>query len=233
MFSPFPGERRHSATPPYHWRVNRFDLVIFDCDGVLVDSERLAVRTEAIILAELGWNLTESEIVERFVGRTPADMHREVEAHVGFALDWEEVFEARYRHVFENEPTAVPGIFAAIDAIGTLTCVASSGNHAGIAYKLGTTGLLPLFEGRIFSAEDVKRGKPAPDVFLHAAQAMGVEPDLCAVVEDSVSGVMAGVAAKTTVFGFSGSVTPSEQLQSVGAIPFSRMNQLPGLLDGQ
>lgn len=207
-----------------------FDLVIFDCDGVLVDSERLAVRTEAQILAELGWPLPETEIISRFVGRTPAHMHREVETHLGRPVDWDEVFEARYREVFDNELRAVPGIVSALSSLDTLTCVASSGNHAGIRYKLAKTGLLSRFEGRIFSAEDVPRGKPAPDVFLHAARALGVDPRECAVVEDSVSGVVAGVSAEMTVFGFSGSVTNAEDLSVAGAIPFAEMSELPGLL---
>jgi HAD superfamily hydrolase (TIGR01509 family) len=212
--------------------VRQFELVIFDCDGVLVDSEHLAVRIEALILAELGWRLTEDEIVSRFVGRSATDMHQEIEAHVGHKVDWDAVFETRYRAVFEDELIAVPGIMRALSAIDLLTCVASSGNHAGIQYKLAKTGLLSQFEGRIFSAEDVARGKPDPDVFLYAAKAMGVDPHNCAVVEDSVVGVLAGIRAEMTVFGFSGSVTSSEDLTSAGALPFTAMSDLPGLLLG-
>ena len=207
-----------------------FDLVIFDCDGVLVDSERLVVPTAAAILAELGWPLSESEIVARFIGGTTAQMHREVEAHLGRSFDWDEVFEARYREVFDSELTAIPGIHDALSTIETATCVASSGSHGAIRQKLATTGLLSYFEGRIFSADDVARGKPAPDIFLHAARAMGAEPQRCAVVEDSVLGARAGVAANMKVFGFSGSVTDPEKLASAGATAFSRMDELHGLL---
>jgi len=212
--------------------VRNFELVIFDCDGVLVDSERLCVRTEALILADLGWQLSESEIISRFSGRSPADMHREVEAHIGSEVDWDEVFEVRYKEVFDKELVAVPGIVKALDAIQILTCVASSSTHAGIQYRLAKTGLLTKFEDRIFSAEDVARGKPAPDVFLYAAQAMGVDPRVCAVVEDSVFGVVAGIEAKMTVFGYSGSVTSSEMLTLAGAIAFDEMGELPDLLLG-
>lgn len=213
--------------------MSQFDLVIFDCDGVLVDSERLAVRTEALILAALGWHLTESEIISRFVGRTAAYMHREVEAHLGRAVNWDDVFEARYREVFDQELLPVSGIEKVLSSIDTLTCVASSGHHAGIKYKLAKTGLLPHLEGRICSAEDVTRGKPAPDIFLLAARRMGVDPRDCAVVEDSVSGVVAGIRAKMTVFGFSGSVTSSEDLTAAGAIHFTDMGELPGLLSSR
>jgi HAD superfamily hydrolase (TIGR01509 family) len=210
--------------------VSQFDLIIFDCDGVLVDSERLAVRTEALILCELGWRLSEAEIIARFLGRSAADMCKEVEAHIGRAVDWDEEFEARYREVFEKELVAVTGIVDALDVIDTLTCVASSGTHSGIQYRLEKTGLLSQFSGRIFSSDDVARGKPAPDIFLHAAQSMGVHPRNCAVVEDSVSGVVAGIEAAMTVFGFSGSVTSSEKLASAGATAFSAMSELPNLL---
>ncbi len=212
--------------------MSQFDLVIFDCDGVLVDSERLAVRTEASILTELGWPLSESEIIARFVGRSAADMCKEVEAHIGRAVDWDEEFEARYRVVFERELVAVTGVVDALRAIDTLTCVASSGTHSGIQYRLEKTGLLSQFSGRIFSSDDVARGKPAPDIFLHAAQSMGVDPQNCAVVEDSVSGVVAGVEAKMTVFGFSGSVTSAEKLAWAGATAFGAMSELPSLLIG-
>jgi HAD superfamily hydrolase (TIGR01509 family) len=212
--------------------VNQFDLIIFDCDGVLVDSERLAVRTEALILAELGWPLSESEIIARFVGRSAADMCREVEAHIERTVDWDEEFEARYREVFEKELVAVTGIVDTLNVIDTLTCVASSGTHAGIQYRLEKTGLFTQFEGRIFSSDDVARGKPAPDLFLHAAQSMGVDQRNCAVVEDSVSGVVAGLEAEMTVFGFSGSVTSSEELASAGATTFGAMSELPNLLVG-
>jgi HAD superfamily hydrolase (TIGR01509 family) len=159
-------------------------------------------------------------------------MCKEVEAHIERAVDWDEEFEARYREVFDKELVAVTGIVDTLNIIDTLTCVASSGTHAGIQYRLEKTGLFTQFEGRIFSSDDVARGKPSPDIFLHAAQSMGVDPRNCAVVEDSVSGVVAGVEAEMTVFGFSGSVTSSEELASAGATTFGAMSELRNLLIG-
>ena len=104
--------------------MSRFELVIFDCDGVLVDSERLAVRTEAQILAGLGWPLAERDIVERFVGRSAAYMQQEIERHLGRSIDWDGEFESRYHQVFERELVAVPGVVEALDGIATPTCVA-------------------------------------------------------------------------------------------------------------
>jgi len=210
----------------------RHDLVVFDCDGVLVDSERLAVRTEAQILASLGWPLGEDEIVERFVGRSAAFMQAEIERTIGRRIDWESEFESRYRDVFSRELRPVDGVVEALERIDAPTCVASSGTHAKIRFSLGLTGLLDRFEGRIFSAEDVDHGKPAPDLFLHAARQMGHPPGRCAVVEDSVSGVQAGLAAGMSVFAFAGGVTPRPRLALGGASVFETMAELPLLLEG-
>jgi len=212
--------------------MGRFDLVVFDCDGVLVDSERLAVRTEAEILSSLGWPLTEAEIVERFVGRSAAHMRREIERHLGRTLDWDAEFEPRYREVFERELVAVPGIGEALDGITSPVCVASSGSHEKMRFTLGKTGLFDHFEGRIFSADQVAHGKPAPDIFLFAAEQMGASPDRCAVVEDSVSGVTAGLAAGMAVFAFAGGVTSAELLAIEGAVVFDDMRDLPAKLYG-
>ncbi|HXY28619.1 MAG TPA: HAD family hydrolase, partial [Acidimicrobiales bacterium] len=204
----------------------RHDLVIFDCDGVLVDSERLAVRTEAQILASLGWPLAEDEIVERFVGRSAAFMQGEIERAIGRRIDWESEFESRYRDVFTRELRPVDGVAEALERIDAPTCVASSGTHAKIRFSLGLTGLLDRFEGRIFSAEDVDNEKPAPDLFLYAARRMGHPPGRCAVVEDSVSGVRAGLAAGMSVFAFAGGVTAGPRLALGGAWVFETMGEL-------
>jgi HAD superfamily hydrolase (TIGR01509 family) len=205
-------------------------LVIFDCDGVLVDSERLAVRTEAEILATLGWPLSEADIVDRFVGRSAQHMHAEIERQLGRRVDWVAEFEARYREVFSRELVPVQGIVEAIDRIDLPTCVASSGSHDRMRFTLGLTGLLDRFDGRLFSADDVAHGKPAPDVFLHAAAAMGVTPARCAVVEGSVSGVTAGLAAGMRVLAFAGGVTAASSLALDGAVVFSDMAVLPELI---
>ncbi len=213
-----------------------FDLVIFDCDGVLVDSERLAVRVEAEILCGLGWPLTEADIVERFVGRSASYMHGQIERQLGRSVDWEAEFETRYQEVFGRELVPVPGVveaLAVIEETGTATCVASSGSQERMRFTLGLTGLFERFEGRIFSADEVARGKPAPDIFLHAAEKMGVPPGRCAVIEDSVSGVSAGVAAGMAVFAFAGGVTSGARLALGTAVVFDRMQILPALLLGR
>jgi HAD superfamily hydrolase (TIGR01509 family) len=207
-----------------------FDLVIFDCDGVLVDSERLAVRIEARILATLGWPLTEAEIISRFVGRSAAYMQQEIERQLGRSIDWDAEFEPRYREVFERELVSVPGIVDALDEITTPVCVASSGSHDKMRFTLGKTGLFDRFDGRIFSVDQVERGKPAPDIFLFAADQMGATADRCAVVEDSVSGVMAALSAEMSAFAFAGGVTSGEALSVEGAVVFEDMRELPALL---
>jgi HAD superfamily hydrolase (TIGR01509 family) len=210
--------------------VSGIELVIFDCDGVLVDSERLAVRTEAEILSGLGWQLSESEIIERFVGRSAGYMQGEIERHLGRTVDWNNEFEVRYREVFERELVAVEDVTDALDRIDLPVCVASSGSHAKIRFSLGLVGLLERFGDRIYSVDDVERGKPAPDIFLYAADQMGFEPRRCAVVEDSVSGVTAGLAAGMRVFAFAGGVTSESKLSLDGAWVFRHMRELPGLL---
>ena len=209
-----------------------FELVIFDCDGVLVDSERLSVRVDAIVLAELGWPLGEEEVVERFVGRSQEYMESEIAAHLGRPLpeNWAEETRPRYREVFEAELAPVDGIVEALDAISLATCVASSSSHDRIRYTLELTNLYERFDGRIYSASEVEHGKPAPDLFLHAADRMGVPPEACAVVEDSRYGVEAARAAGTRAFGYAGGVTPAERLAGPATVVFDDMRDLPALL---
>lgn len=211
-----------------------FDLIIFDCDGVLVDSERLAIEVDRRVLADLGWSLSHSEILHRFVGRSAAHFLAEIERHLGVTLpdDWEGPYQSWYDDAFARELTAVPGVEAALDEIVTPACVASSGSHAKIRRTLGLTGLHARFEGRIFSADDVVEGKPAPDLFLHAAETLGVDPGRCAVVEDSRFGVQAAMAAGMPVFGYAGGLTPPEWLEREGATVFTDMRELPALLRG-
>src|ERR1700688_1131115 len=210
--------------------MSRFDLVIFDCDGVLIDSERLAVRTESQILTELGWPLSESEVIERFVGRSSVYMQTVIEEKIGRPVDWRNEFERRVREACERELEPVDGVIAALDEIAVPTCVASSSSHRMLDFKLGLTGLAERFAGRVFSADDVAHGKPDPAVFLLAAASMGVEPERCAVIEDSVSGVEAGLAAGMSVFAFSGGVTSADRLRRDGVVLFDAMHQLPALL---
>ena len=211
---------------------DRFELVIFDCDGVLVDSERIANRVEADFLRELGWPLTEAEIVERFMGRTAEYMDEAIEAQLGSRLpeDWKDQFSRRYREAFAAELVPVDGVAEALDQITTPTCVASSGSHDKLRFTLGHTGLYERFEGRIFSGYEVANGKPAPDLFLYAAARMGAEPARCAVVEDTQPGVQAARAAGMRVFGYAGGLTPPERLEGDATVVFDDMRQLPRLL---
>ncbi|MGW0230335.1 HAD family hydrolase [Actinopolymorpha singaporensis] len=210
-----------------------YKLVIFDCDGVLVDSEPLALRVDTELFAELGWPLSSEEIARRFVGRTTDYMMGELAAHLGAPVpeDVHARFVARYREVLAAELRPVEGIVEALDRIAGLTCVASSGSHEKMRFTLGLTGLYERFEGRIFSATEVAHGKPAPDLFLHAARSLGVDPADCAVIEDSEYGVLAARAAGMTAYGYvGGGIIPAERLAGPGTTLFSDMHELPGLL---
>ena len=216
----------------------RFDLVIFDCDGVLVDSERLSIRVDLVYLERLGWAMSEAEAVERFVGRSDADMRADIEAYLGGPVPAEidAEFERQYRQAFEEELGPVAGVAGVLDAVATSglrMCVASSGSHAKIRRSLALADLTPWFDDdRIFSATDVSTGKPAPDLFLHAAASMGVAPGRCAVVEDSVYGVQAALAAGMEAFGYAGGVTPASRLAATGdgVTTFEDMADLPAVL---
>lgn len=212
------------------------DLVIFDCDGVLVDSERLTVAVEARVLTELGWPHTAQDVVDRYMGRSSQAMLADVEAVLGPAATrvFDEQAMAEVHEIFERKLTPVPGVqsvLAQLSRQGTATCVASSGTHETMRRTLGLTGLYDDLAGRIFSATEVPRGKPAPDLFLHAAATMGVCPDRTAVVEDSVCGVQAAVSAGMTVYGFGGGLSSAETLMGAGAVVFQEMEELVGLLD--
>ena len=216
--------------------IDQFDLIIFDCDGVLVDSERLSLRVDSIFLERLGWPMGEAEIIERFVGRSDADMRAEIEERTGRPIpaDIDREFDRVYRETFEAELRPVDGIAEALDEIvaaGVPICVASSGGHAKIRRSLELTGLTSYFDERIFSAADVAHGKPAPDLFLHAASRMGAAPSRSAVVEDSAFGVEAAIAAGMRAFAYAGGVTTADRLARPGVVVFDEMRDLPALLE--
>jgi HAD superfamily hydrolase (TIGR01509 family) len=208
-------------------------LVIFDCDGVLVDSEPIAVRIDVEMLAELGVTMSEAEVIERYVGRSPEVILAETEARLGRRVpeDWFERGEARIREAYLTELAPVDGIEEALGQIRDPVCVASSSGHENLRFKLTLTGLYERFAGRIFSASEVANGKPAPDLFLHAAQQMGAAPADCIVVEDSRYGVAAARAAGMQVLGYAGGLTPAEVLQGPRTIVFDDMHELPQLID--
>jgi HAD superfamily hydrolase (TIGR01509 family) len=212
--------------------MKRTQLVIFDCDGVLVDSEPIANRTLGQMLRELGLDLTHEDIFQNFVGYSLPHCLRVIEAMLGrqppenFLRD----LQARTFTAFKTELRAMPGIEEALDRLGLPFGVASSGDHEKMNTTLGITGLLPRFVGRIFSVTQVARGKPAPDVYLFAARQLGAEPSACVVVEDTPPGVQAGVAAGMTVFGFCAH-TPEHKLRAAGAHrTFDDMRVLPEMV---
>jgi HAD superfamily hydrolase (TIGR01509 family) len=195
---------------------------------VLVDSEPISNRVLAGLLTEIGLPMTPEESVETFMGRSWKTVLAWAEER-GAPLP--EGFRRRYLDgmfaAFEQELHPVPGIVAALDAITLPNCVASSASVEKMRFTLGHTGLWDRFAGRIFSATEVEHGKPAPDLFLHAAARMGWDPADCAVVEDSPAGVEAALAAGMTAFGYAGT-TPAERLD--GARVFTDMAELPALL---
>jgi HAD superfamily hydrolase (TIGR01509 family) len=183
----------------------RFDLVIFDCDGVLIDSELLSVQADLECLAEDGIDLSADEIIERYTGISMAGMLSDLQARYGRVLpDFAKRHQARLRRLFEADLRAIPGVIAVIEALACRICIASSGTHERIRHALALVGLFDRFDPNIFSAAEVARGKPAPDLFLHAAARMGVSPQRCVVVEDSIPGVAAAIAAGMTAIGFTG-----------------------------
>jgi HAD superfamily hydrolase (TIGR01509 family) len=208
-------------------------LVIFDCDGVLVDSEPMSNRALAEALTEIGLPYTQEASMRDFMGRAWEDSLGDIERKLGAPVPegFTDSFRARRDAAFRDAIEPIPGIRDAIEAIDAERCVASSGLHEKIRLTLGLTELLDLFEERIFSASEVENGKPAPDLFLHAAQTMGHEPEHCAVVEDATVGIRAAHAAGMVAIGFVDN-TPREALEAAGAhATFSDMRELPGLIE--
>ena len=211
---------------------SRFALVIFDCDGVLVDSELITNRVFTKMLNELGVAISKEEAFETFVGRSMAQCLEIIARLLGREVpaDFVREYHQRSATALESELKAVQGIEAALAAIRVPYCVASNGSHEKMQTTLGLTGLLPKFEGKLFSVSEVARGKPFPDVFLHAAAKSAVAPADCVVIEDTPTGVSAGVAAGMTVYGYCAH-TPAHQLIAAGAHgTFGRMSDLPELL---
>lgn len=211
-----------------------YGLVIFDNDGVLVDSEPIALQILADYLTELGHETSYEDSRRDYMGAALHRIHDLVWERTGRKLpaDFESVFHARLFRAFQDRLQPVAGVAGVLEQLTSSQvpfCLASSGHHERIRVALGRTGLDRYFDDkRVFSAQDVGRGKPAPDLFLHAAASMGVPPDECLVVEDSPLGVQAGVAAGMDVYGFA-AMTPPAQLAGARLV-FREMSQLPGLL---
>lgn len=203
------------------------DAVIFDCDGTLVDSELLANETLVEYATELGVPISIDEALENYVGGRMADCVDDMQKRLGRELPDSFVPELRARMAkrFRRDLQAVEGAAETLAALQVPFCVASSGPPEKIELSLRVTGLLPWFENRIFSAYDIGYWKPDPRLFLHAANAMGISPDRCAVVEDSLPGVQAGIAAGMVTFAFRARGALPGQ-----AIALSRLQDLPKLI---
>jgi HAD superfamily hydrolase (TIGR01509 family) len=184
--------------------------VIFDCDGVLVDSEVIAREIEIAVLGELGLHYDSHDFTVRFMGRSSRMFYELLEADGRERLGRSIIDEIRgpmrerYRKAIDERLTEVPGALRAVESVRTPKAVASSSSVRGLGVKLRKTGLWDHFAPHVYSAEHVTHAKPAPDLFLHAADALGVQPARCLVIEDSVNGVLAGRAAGMRVWGFRG-----------------------------
>ena len=206
------------------------ELVIFDCDGVLVDSDRLSLAIQARHITALGLPMTAEDCSREFLGIGMESTLETIAARLGGPLppSFLPALEAEVEETFRRELRAVPGIVEALDAIALPTCVASGGSQEKMRLTLGLTGLWDRFEGRIFSAGEVARPKPAPDLFLHAAAQMQADPACCLVVEDSPFGVAAAKAAGMRCLGF-GALTAPARLAAADRV-FTEMSELPDLL---
>ena len=214
--------------------------MLFDCDGVLVDSESITNGVLRDMLEERGWKLSAQECMQRFIGKAVKDEAALIEAHTGQPLteDWMVRFRERRNAGLTRDLKPIPGAVEAVAKIhglfeGRIAC-ASGADRFKVELQLQKCGLMPYFKGRIFSGYEMPRSKPFPDVYLAAAAALGIQPARCAVVEDTVTGVAAGVAAGATVFGYSppeaGHDAP-EALRAAGASRiFVTMFELPDLL---
>ena len=217
-----------------------FDAVLFDCDGVLVDSEPITNGVLRKMLAERGWTLSAQECMRLFVGKAVIDERALIESKTGKPLtdDWMASFRARRNQGLIRDLQPIRNAVAAVARIhqryaGRIAC-ASGADRFKVELQLKKVGLMRYFEGRIFSGHELPRSKPAPDVYLAAAAALSVRPDRCAVVEDTVTGVVAGVAAGATVYGYSppeaGHDAPNALRQAGAVLVFTDMSQLATLI---
>ncbi|MDO9297354.1 HAD-IA family hydrolase [Bradyrhizobium sp.] len=214
-----------------------FDLVIFDCDGVLVDSEVISCAAHAETLTRHGYKITADQVFDRFLGRSMRQASLEVEAEMGRSLpdDFHAQVYAEIFRLFAVSLQATPHVDEALAAIALPVCVASSGPPEKISASLNRVGLWDRFAPHIFSAVQVRNGKPAPDLFLFAAAQMQAAPARCLVIEDSLAGIAAAVAAGMPVLGFYGGshCRPGhgDRLRAAGAVAvFADMRQLPDLI---
>jgi HAD superfamily hydrolase (TIGR01509 family) len=210
------------------------DLVIFDCDGVLVNSEEVANTVFAEVLLEVcGLEFTLEDMFDTFVGHSRAQCLEKIGAILGQAppSELDQRYQQDINEALAESVEAIEGVESVLRQLQLPYCVASSGSHEKMKMTLGKTGLFELFDGNIFSTSEVERGKPYPDIYLHAAASMGFDdPTRCVVVEDSPIGVLGAVAAGMQVFGFA-ELMPAHKLEANGAHRiFDNMHDLPDLI---
>lgn len=215
-------------------RRNKLRLVIFDCDGVLVDSEPISNAILASALTDLGWSMDVHETATRFVGVNLTDISAAVSERIGRPLPaaWRDELQARITIALGERAGPISGALDALSGVSALGLpwrVASNSSHAEMRVKFARLGLTDLVAGRVHSFEDVAQGKPAPDLFLAAAAAEGVSPAECVVIEDSVTGVRAAVAAGMDCLGFAPH-SDGARLRAAGAVPFTSMAELPSII---
>ncbi|MBX3567355.1 MAG: HAD family hydrolase [Rhizobiaceae bacterium] len=216
------------------------ELIIFDCDGVLVDSEPISIAVLVQVIVEAGGSITEEAAYRSFLGRSMASVGEILSTDYGFVITGEHLASMRLElwRRFREELKPTPGIAAVLPGLSMLKCVASSGSPERIRLSLGLTGLLEMLEPNLYSAAMVERGKPAPDLFLHAARGMGVRPEACIVVEDSPAGIVAAQRAGMRVFAYHGASHAHRAglAASLSALCpdrlFDDMAQLPDLISG-
>lgn len=211
--------------------MKKIELVIFDCDGVLVDTEPLANRVFVQLVRENGFDVEEEIYLHKFAGVTLPDRIRttEQELHWSAPKDFLPQFHERLIELTEASMQPVQGIHELVQSLPVPSCVASNGSRAEIDLRLKLSNLASFFGSAIFSGLEVPNPKPAPDVYLAAAQSFGIEPSHCVVIEDSLPGVRAGRSAGMRVYGYA-ALTPKEKLFEAGAIPFSSMSELQQIL---
>lgn len=211
-----------------------FELLILDCDGVVVDSEPITTRILTEMLNDLGLSMSIEEVAQRFTGQTFSRILELISDLLGRSLpqDFEPIYRDRSFAAMETELKPVEGIKIALDQINIPYCIASNGPHEKMQKTLSITSLLSQFEGRLFSSDDVSRGKPFPDLFLFAARHFAVPPSACLVIEDSASGVEAALAAGMSVYGFSECETDTRLLIAGANRIFCQMSELPSLVAG-
>ncbi len=214
----------------------KFDAVLFDCDGVLVDSEAITNGVLRDMLDERGWSMTLKQCMDLFVGNTVTDKRSEIEARTGLPLsaDWLLEFRERRNAALVADIQVIPNIHQAVKALhlataGRIAC-ASGADRFKVEMMLTQVGLAEYFVGNIFSGHEMARSKPHPDVYLAAAAHLGVDPSRCAVVEDTLTGLAAGLAAGATVFAYVPQGDGRELLEAGATQVFADMAALPGLL---